>query len=367
MIQPDGWTRSFGRAKASDTILKGQGGWKAEIKDDTITTWASCGWKLVYKQGKLSAFTTPKNRTFNFIYTNGKITALKEGSSTHLEITANPQNGTVIGLTFNGKTIEIGQAERPHVQTIAGQNVIGTVGRSLNKLTYPDGTTKTFEFSVNEIIHPTLKVFNSGERIISWDPLSKMILKDNDWAYRIERSENLFSNASIERKNQKGESEFWYNDTVRGEETVKNKGGITTKTYRFVGSGPLTGNVRKIEEIIDGVAKTVFAASYDEKGNLLQAKYANGDVITWKTTKAERTMYKNGIVEVSMLFDENGRISKEIFYSNKSEKHYSYSGNSKTTKTLFADGKILIEEFDGANLKRTYDDIANKIKSKSES
>jgi YD repeat-containing protein len=138
--------------------------------------------------------------------------------------------------------------------------------KSLAKLTFHDGTTKEYEFAVNDNLEPTVRIIGgSQERLISWNPLAKQILKDGDWAYDIKPGEGLFANAAIGRTNEKGQREFWFYNGPKGEEIVHSFDGSSKITSWFT-SGKLAGKLRQITS----ADSESFHYSYDASGALLR-------------------------------------------------------------------------------------------------
>ncbi len=275
MIQPDGLTRRFYRDKPEDTILRAGEGWKAEIREDVVTAWADCGWKLVYNKGKLSSISTPKNKTINLEYTGGRVSEVKEGSSTLLKVDVNPNTNQVTGFTAQGKNYKIEQDRRPRVQMVNGQNLIGGMDSSLSKLIFPNGHQKSYEFAVDQKIEPTLKITDSGTvRSFSWNPSTKLIKTDNDWTYKITpNGENPLANAAIGRKNAKGQEEFWYRDARKGREESHELDGTVRIESWFV-NGILQGKVRKVQiRNKDLVMDQKF--EYNESGQIIRKSIGN--------------------------------------------------------------------------------------------
>jgi antitoxin component YwqK of YwqJK toxin-antitoxin module len=308
MWQPDGWYQYMGRSSSSDTILDGQSGWKALINGDTITAWAPCGWKLVYNQGKLVSMTTSKGRELDLIYQSNRVLKMQENGVTVLQVETDPQNGEVSGLTFNGKTIGLEQANKPIIQVIGNKNVVGLMERSLSTVKFPDGTTKNYSFGVDDRLNPTMKIQN---RTISWDPESMEVLKDGVWTYKI--TPNGTDDTAISRVNSHGVTEFRSIDTTRGQEiTKKADDSFQTVTNWFV-TGPLSGKIRSIAIEANGTTKIVKRYSYDEQGRTIRVYDGTLDA-TIVTT-----------------YGENGTFSEE----------YSLNKGEKTTKLV--DNKSIVQ------------------------
>ena len=228
--QPDGWYRDFWCSKSSDTVLDGWGGWKAEIRGDTITAWAPCGWKLGFSKNKLTAIVTPKNQRLDLVGRNGQVDELLANGLSLLRVERDAMTGRVKGLALRaGKQIAIEQQLRPRVQRIAERNVVKGEDYSLAKLTLVDGTVRTYEYAVDDQLRPTLKM---GDRVIVWDPGTKLIVMDGEWTYDVKPDEkNPLANAAIGRKNARNVVEFWHYDVNKGQEiTTLSNGATLTKT-----------------------------------------------------------------------------------------------------------------------------------------
>jgi YD repeat-containing protein len=308
MILPDGYILSFGRDSKNPNLLNGQAGWKAEVKTDSITAYADCGWKLLFNRGKLAAITTPKNRVLEFVINNGRVSEIREGQSTLLRVETDPATGAVSGLSYGSRHIAIELGERPQVQSIKGNNVISGMQLSLRQIVSPEGKRTTYEFAIDDKRQPTLAISGGASRHFTWDPASKRILKDGMWTYDITPSTVAWENAAIDRKNKQGLREYWFLESSKGVETVQSIDGVRTITTSFV-SGRLAGAIRKVTASKGGVVSTVYQAFYDEKDRLIR-----------ETTPTKRTDYRfdqsgrqltkleDGIVTLTETRDDQGRL-----------------------------------------------------------
>jgi len=270
LTQPDGISRQFWRKKPTDTVLQGQGDWKGEISDNSITVWAECGWKLVFNRGKITSIATPKNRVINLVYTNGRVSEIQERGRTVLKVEIDSMSGQVNGLSYGTNHIGIELGDKPKIETIQGLNVLAGNEKSLHKLTLPGGSLAICDFGVNEKLQPTLKVSGDTSRQFVWNPMSGKAVQDGEWTYDIKPTETQYTNAATSRTNSKSQTEFWYLDKEKGVETVKGLDGIQRITSRYT-SGQLAGKIRDITEIENGVIRTILKNSYDEMGRLIRS------------------------------------------------------------------------------------------------
>jgi YD repeat-containing protein len=317
MTQPDGWQRWFWREKPGETTLKGQGNWMAEIKGNTISAWADCGWRLDYVKGKIVAITTPKNRKLEFDYNGNAVVAVRENGVTRLAVETDAA-GNPSALVFNGKRLEIAQGEKPRVQVIAGQNVVGGMDRSLKKLAGSQGPSDHFEFAVNPKLQPTLKITsNAGtERLITWDPATKLITADGVWTYEVIQTKSSHQCSAIAREGTEGR-QFWHQQNDIGKETETLLNGTTRVTWRFVGQSSLAGRIRKIEET-SGVPPNRESRTskwiYDERGQLLSIRHSDGSIISYQYDNKGRFLQakKDDTLIWERRYSSNGTLIYEM-------------------------------------------------------
>lgn len=265
---PDGSLNLFIRNSPEDTILQGSAGWKGVINGDTITAWAPCGWKFEFYKGHILSITTAKSRKLEFVYLGNVVQAIREGGAAKFTVEqGNP--GEAKALEFNAKRIEIALDQKPRVQNIAGQNVVGGIDRSLKSLDPSEGASRSFEFAVDQKVQPTLKIADQAGllRLFTWDAGTKRAISDNDWTYNITPHDG--TTAAINRTNSNKQSEFWFRDTSNGMETIQGVDGVKIIKTWFL-SGPLSGKIRKIERIANGKAEVVLGNVYDEQGRLIR-------------------------------------------------------------------------------------------------
>ena len=319
--QPDGWYQYMGRDSTTNTILNGQGGWKAEINGDTITAWAPCGWKLTYSSGKITSIITPKNQVLDIVYRNDKAAEIDLNGAPILVIGTDSQTGLVNSLQFNKNTITLEQADKPQIQTLNGQNVVGSVSKSLSKITFSDGKLDQFRFSVDDKVQPLLAIGDGGPnvRTFGWDPASALITKDNDWTYQITPL-STGRDSAFARKNAFGQRESWFNDPSKGQE-VTEISGVKTTTSRFT-SGILTGKVRKIEEAKANQTTIVYQATYDEMGRLIRVEKSPGIQLNYNEQGGLISSTRGG---ESQRYDEKGRLLQETL--NGTSLNYSYDAD----------------------------------------
>lgn len=312
MVQPDGPNRYFYRINRQDTVLKDRGGWAAELKGDTITAWAECGWKLTFKNGRLASMQTPENRRLDFVQDGGRTVELREGGQTHLKVVTNPSTGSVTGLEFNNRHIGIELENRPLIQNIHGQNVVGSMAPSLYRLTGTSTGPREYQFAFDDKFQPTLEISKPAERLFTWNPATRQIVGDTGWAYTITPGKDVFANAAIERKDVQGGAEFWHYDRAQGIETEQTADGVKKVTTYFT-SGLLAGKLRRVEETSGGKTSVLRDLSYNEKGQPIRETGADGTVIAFKYDERSRLtdILRDGQPFARHAYDDKNRVIEE--------------------------------------------------------
>jgi len=283
MIAPDGYTVPLGRDGKKPTILSGPKGWKGEISGDTITLWATCGWKLTYTKGKITSIGTPKGKTL--LISRDATGVAKEATYDGKVVVRVERDfkGLVTGLVVGDKKIGIEQAEKPRIQSILGKNIVAGKDMSLGNVSSESGVIKTYDYGVTDALQPKVTVTDTGKppRQIAWDPVSRFIMSDGDWKYDIMPSPTKGFNASIGRKNKANQEELWFLDSAGGRETMLTADGTKTLRQWFT-SGLLNGKARSITIIKGQSAKLLWKYFYDENGNLARETRDNNMTITFK-------------------------------------------------------------------------------------
>jgi hypothetical protein len=277
--EPNGRTRLFWRDPNDFSLFHGQGGWLAQSLGPTFIAWADCGWKLVFTNGQLVGITSPKDRKLEFVYRNGTVTEIREGGQKKLSVDQESDGSGQKALSFNGKRIGIELGERPRVQIIAGQNVVAGVDQSLRRLAEAEGVAEEFHFDINDRVQPTLKMRQKNQRQlnikepdgairqIAWDPLSRRILRDNEWQYDITEPPSPWENAAILRNLPDGKREYWYEDVRRTRAVSLKLDGSGRARWNYE-DGTLKGLVRE-ERTLHGGVLSIFRPDYDKRGNAI--------------------------------------------------------------------------------------------------
>ena len=307
---PTGWLWIFQRTK-DPTVLEGNAGWKGVIKDDTITAWAPCGDKIIFKTGRIASMKI-KEDLYSYNYRDGQVASVEKNGKSVLEIKRDAMTGEVTGLALPGTWETIGlaaTAERPVVESIGGKNVVSRVEKTLGEVTPASGGGKVaFEQTVNGELNPTIKL---GDQLIAWNPATKKIVKDGEWTYDIKPGAGAFDNASIARENATNQSEFWHRDNAKGKEVVQGIDGSKKVTTWFT-SGKLAGKVRSEVAYLNDMQISSKSKVYDELGRIIRD--SNDSLIT-------NLIYNdNGFVK--KIFDNFGEIKFEFVYEEKNKQAY---------------------------------------------
>jgi hypothetical protein len=157
---------------------------------------------------------------------------------------------------------------------VGGAAVISRLEPSLSSITFPNGKVIKYSFGLTAERLPTMVSGDNLELVYTWNPVTRAYLSDGTWSYTTARQGTAFTQS---RRNKQGEEEFLTQDT-RGF-TIRKLRGEPKRITQFFTSGVLNGKVRKVDEEVNGVVKTIYSCSYDEQGNKIR-ELTNG-LQTW--------------------------------------------------------------------------------------
>jgi hypothetical protein len=362
MITPDGTMDFFYRDGTDPSILHGSSGWTGEIQGSDITVYSKCGsgWKMVFRQGRLDSLVKGVHELRIQRDTENRPTGITENGVTRLALTRDEKTGLISSLEMNGKKYLFDYEGKPRIETVGGQNLVGGVEPSLNKIIYQDGKKETYDFAVTDQMIPDLKIIDTEgkERTIVWG-LDGRILQDGEWNYKITPSKDAGANAAIERMNPQKQKEYWFKDDPNGKETTLALDGTKTERTRFT-SGPAHGKIRKIEQVAGGVKKVLEQCSYDEKGLIIRKIGSKGDITIFKYNQNGERIYatpeelrKKEQMLLSLISDKNEDGEKErnlynlaMFYIHEMpelDKARNLSGMINNSKKRFA---VILQSYD---------------------
>ena len=346
VIMPDGWTFLFYRNGNSET-WRGNSGWMGETRDTLFTITAPCGWQIKFDQGKIQEIDGSGNRTLTYRYDGGVATEVDAGTRPLLRVES--ADGAPADIIVGDQKIDVTLAQRPRVVTEAGQTLIAGFDPSLNTLRWPGGRTESFTFAADADLHPTLEVSddNLPKEKFTWDAETRQIISDGTWDYTLQK---IGDHWRFDRTTPGGGSESYESDEARGVTTEKGADGKEIATYRFP-NGPLTGRIRKIEQLDDGAANILYSASYYPSGRLMRETVYPDRVRTYaengkllKETVADDVVYEQ-------TFDDQGRLIHLLNPSRQIEVKRVYDSQGGETTQVFKDGALFYTELVDQNNK----------------
>lgn len=324
VVEPTGWYRFFWRDEKDPNVLHGQGNWKGVIRENSISVMANCGDRLDFRDGRITSFDL-KGKKLAIQRSADGTAALKEGPLTLLEVRKSLSRDNITLETGSDEVVEIGYANRPIIEVIAGQPVVRQQVKSLGGLA-KGKTVRTWEYEVDEKLNPIMSI---GDRKIVWDPTTRHFLFDGEWTYEVKADEGPISNAAIRRENLSNQTEFWHRDEGKGVEIVQNKDGVKQIT-RWMTSGMLSGKLRGARTEYEGINIFEKSLTYDENGKLLRfSQHARPKLLIegeLDTSQASRQL--DFTAETFFSYEQPHMVSKIIYhsYQKKLEFHFDENG-----------------------------------------
>ena len=320
VLQPDGYTRPFMRDAKDPTLLSGGPGWMGKVDGDhTITLWASCGWKMIYKEGKIVSMSTPKGKTLTFERdASGAVTEITEGTLVLLKV---EQDYPTVKITLENqggiqgpggeKTIVLTQVEKPRIEIVDGTNAVAATDWSLGRVVVngDEAQAKTFSYTPTASLQLEITIQNGADapsRQIVWNTVTHFIVSDGEWTYKITPAGQKGYKAAIDRKNTQGGEEFWHQDDVMGQETTLSLDG-TKRIETWFTSGVLAGKQRNQIILLNNKIINKNSWSYNEQGNLIRS-VRDGASIDYDEMGRQVKITKNG-VSLKYQYDSEGFIT----------------------------------------------------------
>ncbi len=342
VLMPDGWTFTFLRNGSTET-WRGNAGWVGETADTVFTITAPCGWRIKFDGGKIQEIDSDKNRALTYRYNGGVATAVDEDGKSFLQVEDNTSTGVAMDLIIDGQKINLAEAQRPRIQAVQKQNLITGFDPSLSQLQWPDGRTEAFDFTPAKNLDPSLSISlsNGHPRTFTWDANTRQIKTDCDWSYSLQQ---VAGNLQYTRTLSTGQFETYENNTVTGVTIEKSLTGNAIATYRFVG-GPLTGRIRKVEEMQMGAQrKILYSASYFPSGNLMRELFYPDHVRFYSDDRKLLKETVGNAVVYEQDFDDQGRLIHMINPSQHMEVKRIYNSQGGETTQVFKQGGLFYTE-----------------------
>jgi hypothetical protein len=273
MKSPSGWLWIFQRTKWPN-VLEGNAGWKGLIKDDTITLWAPCGDKIVFKNGKIVSMQL-KNEKFDYAYKGNQVESIQMNGRTILEVKSDDKTGNVTGISLPNTRELIGLQQtgsRPRIELDGEGRIVSRLDKTLSEVTKSDGSKERFEFGVDAQRNPTMQLNNTT---VVWNSATKKVTREGGWDYRINPAANLFEKAYVERQNEKGKVELWHYNGAKGEEVVQGLDGVK-KVRRWFTTGILMGQTKEVSLSRRNGEKASRKNIFDELGRIARISFEEG-------------------------------------------------------------------------------------------
>jgi len=315
VVEPTGWYRLFWRDEKDPTVLHGQGNWKGVIHGNSISVMADCGDRLDFRDGRITSLHL-KGQKLDVQRSPDGTASLKEGPSTLLEVQKSLSRDGIALKIGSGETAEIGYADRPVIEVIAGQPVVRQQVKSLGSLANGE-TGQAWEYAVDEKLNPTMTI---GELKIAWDPATRHIVSDENWIYAVQIHDDAYSHLSIQRVSASGNKEEWEYNKLKGEEVTVDSNGLKQRKISFT-SGLLQGKLRRIEAWHEGSIVAMVQKSFDEKGRLLSHSESGFGAEKWSYGEdggIQKIEMGNGSVEFSAKgFLQTITLNDQVLWKNE--------------------------------------------------
>jgi hypothetical protein len=329
--------------KTSASTMAG-GSWLGTIRYDDITLKSSCGWRMVFKFGRLVELYSPKSEKYEFVI-------LRDGTRT---VTYNSKVILTIKRKFNEKslfydyyvfyisggkqhTAILKMGERPIIQQMTYFDANDRPAtrdeqrntNTLRALQIDNAPEKRFDFGMNEV--------SVSGRLFVWERGNNNLIRDGEKQFSFVTIKGIpcFKTQTKDDWFLKGEKEFLSVSQVKGEPA------IVREYLRFENRAESILRVRREWEVSSSGERLTRQYWFDVNGELKRSYDGknkrhfnkNGNSETCTSSQSKEIIWRK-------TFTSDGKICE--FYANGKTYLFSYSDKEETVRvTCKKNGNIL--------------------------
>ncbi len=326
MVQPDGWNRYFWRGKVEDTVLDGQGGWKAEIKGDTITAWAPCGWRLEFKKGKISSMESPDSRKFAYVYRGSFAVQITEQGAPILAVEPD-KNGTPTALSWDSgrQNLAFTLTTRPRARVHNGRLLVEGLLPALGGFANDPVWLKYEVPSAAEAKLSSIEGQTNIHRTLVWSPETKRAIAVSGSHFEHLDAYKGLAGYGVRKIGTNGVSEVLF-QSANGLASITSFKGEPLQKKETIPAGPAAGRIRSIQEWRDGKWTPVVSYAYDNAGRPFRETYPDGRVAEYVYSESPKMeqRWAGGELQMEKQWSADGRALVHHFYRGSHNKWFLY-------------------------------------------
>ncbi|MDR2980919.1 MAG: hypothetical protein LBV12_01585 [Puniceicoccales bacterium] len=257
MRMPDGHECTLTRTKKPN-ILEGAD-WVAEIQGGTITCKASCGWVLVYRNGRLLQMKSPTGILCDFSWETG-VRTMRVAGKPMITLKTDWDGATTQKfhrLTFGAKSVLLKMGQRPTLIKSKGKPDRKEEAETLVAIEEAGQPEIRYDFSQDSL--------SVAGHLYKWNPDTGQIAQDRDWKFSYVTIKGV---KCLQYHGKDGKMNLEGRDFKKGIKVYQDSGGLVL-VEEFFSSGVAVGKPRRIYQIGEkGAEIPVRQYWYDESGKL---------------------------------------------------------------------------------------------------
>ena len=291
--------------------------WSARSLDSSQTEISGpSGWRYLYSKGRLIEASSGECR-LRWKYNGGRFESLSELGNGVVASVEYDGQGVAKALMLGDQRYDLTIQNVPIVSFVNGIPLISGYERTLASASVRDEWWK-FPIKFTEKGEYVMGFSSSfgGAEDIYWEPGTGRVLRGGDWIYSVEPATvgadgKIEKQALISRRDPTGAVESYVYDSRTGVSEHRRPNGVLVLRTYFVSQSPTFGKIRKYQELVGGVERTVWTCNYDDQGRAIRETCGDA-VTTWTYSPegrvvAEEQKQKEQLV-LKRVYDPQNRL-----------------------------------------------------------
>ncbi|MDR0532544.1 MAG: hypothetical protein LBH01_01160 [Verrucomicrobiales bacterium] len=158
---PDGSEQTFTPSAKSRDIYTNPNGWAGEKKDSSFIIYSSCGWRITYRDNRITELKTKDSQLLKWNYADNRLVSVTNGKNTLCQLIYNA-DGQLQAVSANDEHLSFAYQKQPKIDK--KQFLLSAVS-------WKNGTQEHYEYLLKASGHAALRITTRSKLILGreWD------------------------------------------------------------------------------------------------------------------------------------------------------------------------------------------------------
>jgi YD repeat-containing protein len=158
---PDGSEQTFIPSAKSGDIYANPNGWAGEKKDSSFIIYSSCGWRITYRDNRITELKTKDSQLLKWNYADNRLVSVTNGKNTLCQLIYNA-DGQLQAVSANDEHLSFAYQKQPKIDK--KQFLLSAVS-------WKNGTQEHYEYLLKASGHAALRITTRSKLILGreWD------------------------------------------------------------------------------------------------------------------------------------------------------------------------------------------------------